>query len=41
MTEKERIRAWESVRVASTALGDELGDLIAGGRLMTQVTPWV
>ncbi len=41
MTERERIRAWEHVRAASTALGDELGDLIAGGRLMRHVTPWV
>jgi hypothetical protein len=41
MTEAQRIRAWETVRTASIALGDELGDLLAGGRLMQHVTPWV
>ncbi len=40
MSESERIRVWEAVRTASTALGDELGDLIAGGRIAERVTAW-
>lgn len=40
MSEPERIRAWEQVRTASTALGDELGELIASGRLVSRVEPW-
>lgn len=41
MSETARIRAWETVRSASTQLGDELGDLIARGQIMKYVTPWV
>jgi hypothetical protein len=40
MTESQRIRTWETVRSASTALGDELGDLIAGGRIAGRVDLW-
>ncbi len=40
MTESARIRAWEQVRAASTALGDELGDLVASGRIAERVTLW-
>jgi hypothetical protein len=40
MTESERITAWEAVRTASTALGDELGDLVASGRIAERVTSW-
>ena len=37
MSESGRIRAWEQVRRASTALGDELGELISAGRLADRV----
>ena len=40
MTPSERIRVWELVRSASTALGDELGSLIASGRLAERVEAW-
>ena len=40
MTAPERIRAWEAVRTASNALGDELGSLIASGRIVERVEPW-
>ncbi|MDZ7632264.1 MAG: patatin-like phospholipase family protein [Gemmatimonadaceae bacterium] len=40
MPERERIRAWEAIRSASTALGDELGDLVAGGRIAERVELW-
>jgi len=40
MSESDRIRAWEYVRTASAALGDELRELIATGRLAQQVRPW-
>jgi hypothetical protein len=40
LTERERIRAWEQVRTASAALGDELHDLIATGRVVQHVQPW-
>jgi hypothetical protein len=40
MPEAERIRAWEQVRRASTALGDELGDLISAGRITDRVEAW-
>lgn len=40
MTERERIRAWERVRSATAALGDELGDLIARGRIADRVEAW-
>jgi hypothetical protein len=39
-TPAERIRRWEAVRRASVALGDELGDLLASGRLAESVGPW-
>ena len=40
MTEPERIRAWEQVRTASTALGDELGELISSGRVASRAEAW-
>lgn len=40
MTTAARIRAWEHVRAASTALGDELGDLITSGRIAERVELW-
>jgi hypothetical protein len=40
MTESARIRAWEQVRIASTALGDELGDLVSSGRIAARVSAW-
>ncbi len=40
MSESERIRVWEAVRTATTALGDELGDLIASGRIAERVEAW-
>jgi len=40
MGETERIRAWERVRSASTALGDELRELIATNQLVRHVRPW-
>ncbi|MCC7052084.1 MAG: patatin-like phospholipase family protein [Gemmatimonadaceae bacterium] len=40
MTEAGRIHAWEQVRSASTALGDELGDLLAGGRIAERIDGW-
>ena len=40
MSDSERIRAWEQVRSASTALGDELGELIASGRIVSRVEAW-
>jgi hypothetical protein len=40
MPEPERIRVWETVRTASAALGDELGSLIASGRIVERIEPW-
>ncbi len=40
MSESDRIRVWEGVRTASTALGEELGDLIASGRIAERVEAW-
>lgn len=40
MSETDRIRSWERIRTASTALGDELGELVASGRIAERVTPW-
>lgn len=40
MREGDRIRRWEQVRAASTALGDELGDLLALGRIADHVEAW-
>jgi len=40
MSESDRVRAWERVRAASAALGDELRELIATGRLARHVQPW-
>ena len=40
MSEAERIRVWEAVRAASTALGEELGSLIASGRIAERVEAW-
>ena len=40
MTESHRIRAWEQIRSASTALGDELGELVLTGRIAERVEPW-
>ncbi len=40
MTERERIRVWERVRSASTALGDELAELVGRGGLSDRVRLW-
>jgi len=40
MSESDRVRAWERVRAASAALGEELRELIATGRLARHVQPW-
>ncbi|HYW49991.1 MAG TPA: patatin-like phospholipase family protein [Gemmatimonadaceae bacterium] len=40
MSDAMRIRQWEAVRTASAALGDELGDLIASGRIAARVEAW-
>ncbi len=40
MSEADRIRRWEQIRSASAALGDELRELIATGRLARHVQPW-
>jgi hypothetical protein len=40
MSHDERIRSWEAVRSASSALGDELGELIASGRIADRVERW-
>jgi len=40
-SESERIRAWEQIRTASTALGSELGELVISGRIAERVEPWV
>ena len=39
-SESGRICAWEQVRSASTAPGDELGELISSGRLADRVEAW-
>jgi hypothetical protein len=36
----ERIARWEAVRTASTALGDELGELLTTGRIAERLQPW-
>ena len=41
LSESERVRSWERVCAASSALGDELGDLVASGRIAERITPWV
>ena len=40
MSESDRVRAWERVRAASAALGEELRELTATGRLARHVQPW-
>jgi hypothetical protein len=40
MSHSERIAAWEAVRSASTALGNELGELVASGRIADRITLW-
>lgn len=40
MPHAERERTWEAVRAASTALGDELGDLLTGNRIAERIAPW-
>jgi hypothetical protein len=40
MPEQQRVRVWEEVNRASTALGDELGELIATGKLAQRVSVW-
>jgi len=40
MSESQRIRVWDAVRTASTALGDELGDLVASGRIAERTELW-
>jgi RNase P/RNase MRP subunit POP5 len=39
-TEAERMRRWQTILGASTALGDELHELIETGRLVDAVVPW-
>ncbi|MBC7843421.1 MAG: patatin-like phospholipase family protein [Gemmatimonadaceae bacterium] len=41
MSESVRIATWETIRVASTALGDELGELLVSGRIAERVKSWV
>ena len=40
MSERQRISAWENVRAASAALGDELGALVSSGRIADRVESW-
>jgi hypothetical protein len=40
MTEGDRIRTWNAVTSATAALGDELGDLLASGKVAERVVPW-
>lgn len=40
MTESARIAAWNAVRSASAALGDELADLVSSGRIADRIQPW-
>ena len=40
MTDRERVRAWKQVRLASAALGDELGELVSSGRIASRVEAW-
>jgi hypothetical protein len=39
-TEAERIPRWETALQASARLGDELRELVAGGRIADHVRPW-
>lgn len=41
LSESKRITTWEKIRAASTALGDELGELVLSGRIAERVEPWV
>ena len=41
MSESVRIATWETIRSASTALGDELGELMLSGRIAERVEPWL
>jgi hypothetical protein len=40
MPEADRMRRWEAVVAASARLGDELGELVATGRVADAVRPW-
>ena len=40
MGEAERIRTWEQVRAASAVLGEELGELLASGRIAERIEGW-
>jgi hypothetical protein len=40
MSHNERIAIWETVRSASTALGDELGELVASGKIAERTEVW-
>ena len=40
MPEAERMKRWQQVREASERLGDELGDLVASGRIVDRVALW-
>jgi hypothetical protein len=40
MREPERERAWEQVRVMSSVLGDELGELLASGNIVERIEGW-
>ena len=41
MPEAERMKRWQIVRDRSEQLGDELGELIASGRIADRIKPWV
>ena len=40
MPEAERMRRWQGVVDASEALGDELGELVASGRIAEHIRIW-
>ena len=40
LSDGERITRWQGVVDASARLGDELGELLAKGRLADHVQPW-
>ena len=41
MPEAERMRRWQVVVDASEALGNELRDLVATGKIADRVQPWI
>ena len=40
ISEAERMRRWEATLAASARLGEELGELVASGRVADRVRPW-